>query len=103
MKLKGYLQSGIIFIGDPLFMTQDQAQNPTGVIEPDPLNPFKNWDEFLSKHVEDSNMDFPGSVNGDLPGRGIVVQTHKQSGQYTIERETDPATGELIIKIRIRD
>jgi hypothetical protein len=85
-KLKGFLQSGILFIGDPCFMAGDMS--PPGAHEiVDPTNPFFNWDRFTETMEEDGvNLPFPNSSN---EGRGVAVQTHKLSAQYEIIQEID--------------
>jgi hypothetical protein len=85
-KLKGFLQSGILFIGDPCFLSADMS--PPGAHEiVDPVNPFFNWDRFSESVPEDgANLVFPGSDN---EGRGVAVQTHKLSANYEIIQEID--------------
>lgn len=85
-KLKGINHTGVIFIGDPGFMHETQENNESGVITPDPLNPFKDWDRFIAYHSEDSNLEFPDSIMGDRPGRGVVVHTFRTGG-YEVEKE----------------
>lgn len=87
--LRGINQTGVIFIGDPGYMHETQENNVTGVITPDPLNPFKDWDKFLSEHSSDKNMEFPDSINGDRPGRGVVLHTHT-TGAFEVKKQYNP-------------
>lgn len=85
-KLKGFLQSGILFIGDPCFMSGDMSQPGAHEIV-DLTNPFRNWDNFTEDFPDDGkNLTFPGSAD---EGRGVAVQTHKLSSQYEIIKEFD--------------
>jgi hypothetical protein len=85
-KLKGFLQSGILYIGDPCFMAGDMSVPGSHEII-DPLNPFFNWDRFTESLPEEgANLTFPNSLD---EGRGVAVQTHKHSAQYEITQEFD--------------
>lgn len=118
-KLKGYLQSGILFIGDPQYMSGpvEYETVPVGrvsgnsltpavavdVTPEDPYNPFRSWDRFADKlGTEDKALPFPGaSVESD--GRGVAVQTNRMSGQYEVERIED-TTGKLLeLRIIFKD
>lgn len=85
-ELKGINQTGVIFIGDPVYMQETQENNVTGVITPDPLNPFKDWDKFLESHPADKNMEFPDSIAGDRPGRGVVIHTNT-TGAFVVKKQ----------------
>ena len=76
MKLKGTFHSGIIFIGDPVFMSADPQKEVDGIITPDPLNPFKNWDGYLADGTDDRILK-----------QGVAVQTHRFQGAYELEKE----------------
>ena len=95
-QLKGYINTGTLFIGDAGYMAQDPQTYPNGVILPDPSNPFNDWDKFTATHENDSNLELPGSFNGDLPGRGVVIQTNMLSGGYKVEKVVCPQTGKLM-------
>lgn len=102
MKLKGFIQSGIIFIGDPSYMAGDLSQPGSEDIV-DPINPFKNWGVFTEGlKGEDVNMGFPGAIEDNSIGRGIVIQTGLLNGQYEIVKEYDSAgkLSQIVIKIR---
>lgn len=87
-KLKGFLQSGIIFVGDPAYMAGDSR--PEVKLPEKELNPFVDWDEFTASiGAEDANMTFPGSYNNSSIGRGCIVQTGRLSGQYEVVKEYD--------------
>ena len=95
-ELHGFLQSGYLFIGDPSFMRGDLAQED--VIAEDPSNPFKDWDNVSDLLGDESNIDMPGSVNGDLPGRGVAIQTHKISGRYVVKKSIDKKTCSIVLE-----
>lgn len=98
-KLKGFLQSGIITIHDPVYMSGDTRE---GIVE-DPYNPFRNWDVFThGLGGEDANMAFPGTFNEASYGRGCCIQTGRLSGTYEIEKVTDDEgkLSQLIIKFK---
>jgi hypothetical protein len=98
-KLKGFLQSGVLFIGDPCFMAGDMSVPGSHEIV-DPLNPFFNWDRFTDSLPEDGmNLQFPNSTDD---GRGVAVQTHKLSAQYEIIQELDDNGNLLEIRIRFK-
>jgi hypothetical protein len=88
-QLKGKLNSGSIFIGDASYFGDDPQKYPEGIIPNDPANPFKDWNKFSETHQEDCNLELPGSFNGDLLGRGVVIQTHMFNGSYSVEKEVD--------------
>lgn len=89
-KLKGFLQSGILFIGDPVYMSGDLSQPGSEAIE-SPENPFLNWGKFTdSLGSEDASLPFPGAIDDSTSaGRGIAVQTHRLSGRFEIEKTFD--------------
>jgi hypothetical protein len=102
--LKGQITTGTIFIGDAGFFADNPQKYPEGIIPNDPTNPFKDWDKFSATHENDCNLDLPGSFNGDLPGRGVVIQTNMLNGSYSVEKENCPMTGKLLsIKVIFRD
>lgn len=99
-KLQGFIQSGIIYIGDPVYMSGDKRGGP---IEPDPTNPFKDWDAFLAEsEAESRNLPLPGAFEPDTHGRGVVLHTGLLNGKYEVVVERDPSTGavsQFIVKI----
>jgi hypothetical protein len=99
-KLKGSIQSGIIFVGDPAYMAGDTREGADNSL----CNPFVNWDMFTAGlEGKDVNMTFPGSLNDNTTGRGCVIQTGRLSGQYEIEKQLNE-NGELSqIIIRFKD
>lgn len=88
--LKGFLQSGILFIGDPVYMSGDLSQPGSEAIE-SPENPFLNWGKFTdSLGSEDASLPFPGAIDDSTSaGRGIAVQTNRLSGRFEIEKTFD--------------
>lgn len=98
MKLKGFLQSGIIYIGDPAYMSGDTR--PEARLPEEELNPFINWDKFTeSIGTEDANLPFPGAINENSSGRGCAVHTGHLSGSYEVVKEFDEAGKLLQIRI----
>lgn len=117
-KLKGYLQSGVLFIGDPQYMSGpvEYGTVPVGklsgreltpaiavdITPEDPYNPFRSWDRFAHKLGEkDASLPFIGASE-DSDGRGVAINTNR-SGQYEITRLED-ADGKLLeLRITFKD
>lgn len=118
MKLKGFLQSGILIIADPVYMsgpveykvTAEDKELHSRELTPartiittpdDPFNPFRKFDSFTSTlNEEDANLKF---FQKDDDGFGVAVQTNRLSGQYEVERIED-ATGKLLeLRIIFKD
>lgn len=94
--LKGFLQSGILFIGDPSYMAGDLSQPGSEVIE-SRENPFLNWGKFTdSLGSEDMSLPFPDAIEEGSTGRGIAVQTNYLSGRFEIKKKLCPKTGKLL-------
>lgn len=110
-KLKGFLQSGILFIGDPVSMSGPsnyQSDGKGGQIDitpEDPHNPFRRWDSFTSSlNNMDVNMVYPEAQDPQATGRGIVIQTNMLSGQYEVKKKICKTTGKLLeLKVIFRD
>lgn len=84
-KLKGFVQSGIIFVGDPVYMAGDIREGADNSL----CNPFQDWDSFThTLEGKDANLPFPGAFN-DAYGRGVAVQTNRLGGKYEIVKELD--------------
>jgi hypothetical protein len=116
-KLKGFIQSGIIFIGDPSYMSgpveytvtvpggmknkELTAAQPVVITPDDPHNPFRKFEQFTASLGEqDKNLTFYGTPD---EGMGVAVQTNRISGQYEIERIED-AWGKLLeLRIKFKD
>lgn len=94
-QLKGNVNTGTIFIGDASYFGADAQKFSEGIILESPDNPFKDWEKVQPQYSNDSNLEFPGSVNGDLPGRGVVIQTNMLGGSFTVHRRMDKKTGKL--------
>lgn len=96
-KLKGFLQSGVIFVGDPVYMSGSTREE----VAPDPHNPFRNWDVFSQElDGQDLNLTLPGAYNDGSTGRGCALQVGRLSGQYEIVKEYDEQgrVSQIIIK-----
>lgn len=101
--LTGFIQTGTIFIGDIGYMAANSQDYPEG-IPADPTNPFKDLDTFLASTPTDTNLELPGSFNGDLPGRGVIVQTNMLNGKYIVTKKLDKETGKLLeVKVRFHE
>lgn len=96
LQLKGQIISGSIFIGDASFFGDDSQKYADGIIPDDTANPFKDWNKFSSLHEDDSVLDLPFF---GPPGRGIVIQTHMQSGTYSVDKEVDEQGKLLSVKV----
>lgn len=102
--LKGFIQSGVLFIGDAGYMAGNPQDYPEGIVPVDLTNPFKDFDTYLAQNQADHNLELPGSFNGDLMGRGVAVHTNILSGQYTITKKLCKETGKLLeIKVKFRE
>jgi hypothetical protein len=100
-KLKGFLQSGIIFIGDPAYMSGDTR--PEVKLPEELLNPFVNWDKFTEAiGTEDTNLPFPGAFENST-GRGCAVHTGRLSGGYEVVKEFDEQGKLLQIRVVFHD
>ncbi len=100
---KGFIQSGILFIGDPVYMSGSLA-TPGSEAAIDPLNPFLNWGMFTdSLNDQDLSLPFPGAIEEGSTGRGIAVQTNRLSGSYTLQKKFDEAGKLLEIKVKFHD
>jgi hypothetical protein len=91
VELHGAIHSGVIFIGDCQFFTRnpDLALDPTtgetvDVTPKDPLNPFNTIDRVMEL-VGDTEKNL--EIAPYLPGRGVLLNTHLQSGRYTIKKK----------------
>ena len=90
-ELRGVIHSGVIFIGDCQFFTKspdlelDVTTGQTVDVTPkDPLNPFNTIDRVMDL-VGDGETNL--EVAPHLPGRGILLNTHLQSGSYTVKKK----------------
>ena len=116
-KLKGFIQSGIIFIGDPSYMSgpvEYAAVAPANmsknqltaaqltVVTPDgPHNPFRKFEQFAATlGEEDKNLTFSGTTD---EGMGVAIQTNRISGQYEVERIEDEHGKLLELRIKFKD
>lgn len=88
--LNGFLQSGILFIGDPVYMSGNLSAPGSEALE-SLENPFLNWGKFTdSLNDQDASLPFPGAINPETSsGRGIAVQTNHLSGKFTITKKYD--------------
>lgn len=98
MKLKGYIQSGTLFIGDPSYMAGNMSQPGSEALE-SPENPFYNWDKFThSLDSKDAVLPFTGSDTAS--GRGVVVQLNQIGGKYEIEKVLDDSGKLVELKVK---
>lgn len=88
--LKGFISSGILFIGDPSYMAGELSQPGSELLE-SRENPFLNWDKFTSSlKDEDQSLPFPGAIDDNTShGRGVAVQTNRLSGRFEVEKQFD--------------
>lgn len=104
VELKGFNQTGKLFIGDVGYMKANPQEFEYGIVPEDRSNPFKNPDSALHEQEGDYNLELPGSFNGDLPGRGVVLQTNMFGGKYTVTKKLCKETGKLLeVKVRFHD
>lgn len=90
-QLAGNIHSGVLFIGDCQFfagspvLELDPATGQTVDVTPkDPLNPFNTIDRTF-------DLVGDGETNVELapylPGRGVLLNTHLQSGQFIVKKK----------------
>lgn len=95
-QLEGYIQSGMLFIGDPIYMGANPQDFEGGIVPSDSTNPFKDFDTFTSQNAGlDQNLELPDSYRDNPIGRGCVVQVQQLSGTYIIKKKIDKATGKI--------
>ena len=98
--LKGFLQSGILFIGDPSYMAGDLSQ-PGSEHAESRENPFLNWDKFThSLNDQDQSLPFPGAIQDNSDGRGIAIHTNYLSGRFEVKKKFDKDGKLLEIKVK---
>lgn len=104
-KLTGYVQSGTLFIGDPIYMGANPQDFEFGVIPEDSTNPFKDFNKFQENLAgKDKNLELPDSYRDNPIGRGCVVQIQQVNGTYEVKKKFDKTTGKLkSITIKIND
>lgn len=95
-QLEGIIQSGVLFIGDPIYMGANPQDFPGGVIPEDSCNPFHDYSEYLAKNGGvDENLLLPDSYRDHPIGRGCAVQLQQVSGRYVIKKKVDKVTGKV--------
>jgi hypothetical protein len=95
-QLEGFIQSGMLFIGDPQYMAANPQDFEGGVIPEDGTNPFKDFNTFSEKNYgQDVNLHLPDSYRDNPIGRGCVVQLQQLSGKYQIKKRIDKKTGKV--------
>ena len=100
-KLKGFIQSGTLFVGDPSYMAGDMS-HPGAELKEVAENPFYNWDKF-SYQMENRDYVLPFTGSTDVDGRGVVVQLNQINGVYEIEKIED-SQGKLVeLRIKLND
>jgi hypothetical protein len=83
-KLKGFVQTGLLFIGDPGYMVGSSS------IVPGDENPFRNWDKFTKEVGSyDYDLPFPDAFSDDNSGRGVILQLPMPSGKFEVIKLTD--------------
>ena len=106
--LHGRISSGMIFIGDPSFLSgpSDMALNEKGEVQNntpiDPFNPFRRSEDLLDKVLESGDTEV--ELLPFVPGRGAVILTNGiQEGSYTVKKKIDKISGKvtrLVIDIK---
>lgn len=95
-KLEGYIQSGTLFIGDPIYMGANPQEFPYGEIPADSTNPFKDFNKFQEENAGlDQNLLLPDSYRDNPIGRGCVIQLQQVSGTYKVTKRIDKVTGKV--------
>lgn len=95
-ELEGFIQSGMLFIGDPQYMAANPQDFNAGLIPEDGTNPFKDFNQFTEKNAGlDENLLIPDSYRDNPIGRGCIVQLQQLGGKYTVKKKVDKATGKV--------
>lgn len=95
-QLEGYIQSGSLFIGDPIYMGANPQDYEFGIIPEDSSNPFKDFNKFQEQGAGlDQNLHLPDSFRDDPIGRGCVVQLQQVNGTYKVTKRIDKKTGKI--------
>lgn len=95
-ELEGFIQSGMLFIGDPQYMGANPQDFEGGIIPSDASNPFKDFNTFSEENSGlDQNLLLPDSYRDNPIGRGCVVQLQQLGGKYQIKKKVDKVTGKV--------
>lgn len=95
-QLEGYIQSGTLFIGDPVYMAANPQDYPFGEVPVDLTNPFKDFNAFQEQNAGlDQNLELPDSYRDNPIGRGCVVQLQQVGGTYKVTKRIDKKTGKV--------
>lgn len=97
-KLKGFVQTGMLFIGDPGYMVGSSN------ILPGDENPFRNWDKFTKEVGSyDYDLPFPDAFSDDASGRGVIVQLPIPSGKFEVLKQVDQEGNLVGFMIKFRE
>jgi hypothetical protein len=106
-KKKAFMQSGIIYIGDPIYLSgpaeykavvpgnklSGRELTPAVMVDvtpDDPYNPFRKWDAFTTEIGDEKDVSLPFyGTTGGTDGRGLALQTGRKDGSFTVERIED--------------
>lgn len=104
-ELEGIVQSGMLFIGDPIYMGANPQTFEGGLIPEDGTNPFKDFGAFTEKNGGyDENLLLPDSYRDNPIGRGCVVQLQQLGGKFQIKKKIDKVTGKVLsITIKLHE
>lgn len=95
-QLEGIVHSGMLFIGDPIYMGANPQDFPNGVIPEDGTNPFKDFGAFTEKNAgQDENLLLPDSYRDNPIGRGCVLQLQQLGGKFQVTKKLDKVTGKV--------
>lgn len=108
LPLKGKISSGLIFIGDPSYlsgpsnMALNELGEVTNTIPLDPYNPFRREEDVLDKVRISGDTEL--EIIPHLTGRGTVLVTNGiQEGSFEVKKKYDKISGKLLeIKLIIK-
>lgn len=106
--LSGKISSGLIFIGDPSYLSgpSNIALNELGeainTVPIDPYNPFRREEDVLDKVRTSGDTEL--EIIPHLTGRGTVLVTNGiQEGSFEVKKKYDKTSGKLLeIKLIIK-
>jgi hypothetical protein len=90
--LKGYICSGLLFIGDPGYLAGD-LNDPAVLADRGRTtrkdNPFYDYEYFThSLDNQDKSLSFNGGFETN-EGMGVALQLSSQTGKYVVTKELD--------------
>lgn len=101
-ELKGFIQSGMLFIGDPGYMAGDMSAPGSEEVQV-PNNPFHNFEIFSDNFGDkDINLHFRNYDDPQDYGRGVLVASELPINAKYLVKKKRKEDGTIEIKITIK-